>query len=266
MPSLSYKEMVIPLNNSDTTIDHLLNGQVALEQPRDGYRVAIDPVFLAAAIPAKPHEKILELGLGTGAAALCLLSRIPEVWITGIEIDAEMARLAKQNADRNGVAQKLHIIVGDILSRPAELQGGFNHVMMNPPYLEDKKFSISPSSKKAQAHHEGKADLAAFVKMGVSQLVSGGTLTVIHRADRREEILSLLSLAEIKMGGIVVCPLWPGLKPDGTLKEAKRILVQASRDSQVPFRLAAGLVLHNPQGGYTPEAEAILRGRSPLLL
>jgi tRNA1(Val) A37 N6-methylase TrmN6 len=258
--------MVIPLNNSDTTLDHLLNGQVALEQPRDGYRVAIDPVFLAAAVPAKPHDKILELGLGTGAAALCLLSRVPEAYITGIEIDDEMARLAKQNADRNDVAQKLHIIVGNILSPPTELRGGFDHVMMNPPYLEDKKFSVSPSLKKTQAHHEGEADLAAFVKIGAKYLASGGTLTLIHRADRRAEILSLLSVVEIKMGGIVVYPLWPGLKPDGTPKEAKRILVQASRDSQVPFRLAAGLVLHNPQGGYTSEAEAILRGGSALLL
>jgi len=264
--SLSDKERVIPLNNSDTTLDHLLNGQVALEQPRDGYRVAIDPVFLAAAIPAKPYDKILELGLGTGAAALCLLSRIPEVRVTGIEIDDEMARLARRNADRNNVAQKLSIIVDDILSPPAELQSEFDHVMMNPPYLENKKFSVSPSRKKTQAHHEGEADLAAFIKMGVRYLVSGGTLTVIHRADRRTEILSLLSSSEVKMGGIVVYPLWSGSKSDGTLKEAKRILVQASQDSQMPLRIAAGLVLHNPHGGYTSEAEAILRGRSALLL
>ena len=69
---------MIPPNNSGTTVDHLLNGRVALEQPRDGYRVAIDPVFLAAAVPAKSGNKILELGVGTGAAALCLLARIPE--------------------------------------------------------------------------------------------------------------------------------------------------------------------------------------------
>ena len=55
---------------------------------------------LAAAVPAKPHDKILELGLGTGRRPFCLLSRILEAQVTGIEIDAEMARLAKQNADR----------------------------------------------------------------------------------------------------------------------------------------------------------------------
>ncbi len=268
MPSLSYKELMIPPNNSETTVDHLLNGRVALEQPRDGYRVAIDPVFLAAAVPAKSHDKILELGVGTGAAALCLLTRIPEIMVTGIEIDGEMARLARRNADRNGVMQKLHIILGDVLSPPPELRSGFDHVMMNPPYLADQKFSVSPSANKTQAHHEGEADLAAFMEMGMSCLRPGGTLTIIHRADRQAEILSLLSTAvpEIKMGEVVVYPLWPGLKPDGTPKEAKRILVQATRDSLVPFRLAVGLVLHAPQGGYTAQAEAILRGGSALLL
>lgn len=259
---------MIPPNNSDTTVDHLLNGRIALEQPRDGYRVAIDPVFLAAAVPAKSGEKILELGVGTGAAALCLLSRLPESMVTGIEIDPDMARLAQQNADRNGVAAKLQIILGDILSPPIELRGGFDHVMMNPPYLADKKFSVSPSANKIQAHHEGEADLAAFIEMGIRHLIAGGTLTIIHRADRQAEILSLLagSTTGIKMGGVVVYPLWSGLKPDGTPKEAKRILVQAVRDSLVPFRLAAGLVLHGPHGGYTSQAEAILRGGSALLL
>ena len=92
----------------------------------------------------------------------------------------------------------------------AELRGEFDHVMMNPPYWEDK-VSISPSLKKTQAHHEGKADLAAFCENGCGTSVSGGTLTVIHRADRRAEILSLLSKPD-KNGGIVVYPLWPGLK------------------------------------------------------
>lgn len=259
---------MIPPNNSGTTVDHLLNGRVALEQPRDGYRVAIDPVFLAAAVPAKSGNKILELGVGTGAAALCLLARIPELMITGIEIDAEMALLARQNADRNDVSQKLQIMLGDILSPPAGLRGGFDHVMMNPPYLADKKFSVSPSANKTQAHHEGEADLAAFMEMGMSCLAPGGTLTIIHRADRQAEILSLLAAPTpgIKMGSVVVYPMWPGLKPDGTPKEAKRILVQAVRDSPVPFRLSAGLVLHGPQGGYTPQAKAILRGGSALLL
>ena len=57
--------MVIPLNNSDTTIDHLLNGQVILEQPRYGYRVAIDPVFLAAAI-IYPKQKVRPAATGGG--------------------------------------------------------------------------------------------------------------------------------------------------------------------------------------------------------
>ena len=58
------------------TEDRLLGGKVRLRQPRDGYRAAIDPVLLAASVPAKPGERVLDLGTGAGAAALCLMARV----------------------------------------------------------------------------------------------------------------------------------------------------------------------------------------------
>ena len=58
------------------TEDKLLDGRVTLLQPRKGYRVAIDPVLLAAAVPARLGDHVLDLGSGTGAASLCLAARL----------------------------------------------------------------------------------------------------------------------------------------------------------------------------------------------
>ena len=73
------------------TKDTLLNGRVRLQQPAEGYRAAIDPVFLAASILALPGEKLLELGCGAGAASLCLAWRIPAVAVVGVDLQGGCA-------------------------------------------------------------------------------------------------------------------------------------------------------------------------------
>jgi len=56
----------------NSTEDALLGGRVRLLQAKVGYRAAIDPVLLAAAIPARAGQRVLDLGCGAGAASLCL--------------------------------------------------------------------------------------------------------------------------------------------------------------------------------------------------
>ncbi len=81
-------EAAEPAREFETSVDGLLDGRVRLRQPLAGYRAAIDPVFLAAAVPAEPSESLLDLGCGAGAAALCLLARVPGTRVTGLEIQA----------------------------------------------------------------------------------------------------------------------------------------------------------------------------------
>src|SRR5512139_3877326 len=69
------------------TDDRLLGGRVRLQQPASGFRAAIDPVLLAAAVPAGEGDIVLDVGCGTGAAALCLATRVEAAHVTGIEAD-----------------------------------------------------------------------------------------------------------------------------------------------------------------------------------
>ena len=88
-------------------------------------------------------------------------------------------------------------------------------------------------------------------------------LTIIHRADRLDEMLSLL---RGRAAGIVVFPLWPRAGDGETAPDAKRIIVQARKGSKAPLRLAAGLTLHGPDGAFTEAAEDILRWTGALAL
>jgi len=91
----------------DYTEDHLLNGRVALRQPRQGFRAGLDAVLLAAFVPARPGEAVLEAGSGSGAAFLCLGARVPGLGIRAVEREPAMAALARDNAARAGLGAQI---------------------------------------------------------------------------------------------------------------------------------------------------------------
>ncbi|MDA0662440.1 MAG: methyltransferase [Proteobacteria bacterium] len=238
--------------------DTLLGGRVALRQPAGGYRVAIDPVLLAAATPAVAG-RVLDVGTGVGAAALCYAARSPGAQVTGLEIQPEMAVIAGENVRRNGFESRVDIVIGDLLHPPAALApGGFDHVMANPPYLPAGRGAPPPDRSKAMAMVEGEADLDAWIGFCLRMVAPKGSVTMVHRADRLDEILALLRL---RAGGIVVFPLWPGQG-----RPAKRVIVRARRDVHAPLHLAAGLTLHDGDGAYTEEARAVLQNGAALPL
>jgi tRNA1(Val) A37 N6-methylase TrmN6 len=236
----------------EVTRDTLLGGKVRLAQPKSGLRAAIDPVLLAAAVPARPGERAFEAGAGTGAAALCLARRVPGVDVTGIEIDPALAALANTNVSDNGLAERVRVAAGDLFALPPELAGArFDHVVTNPPFHESGAGTHSPDAARRRAKVEGTGGLAAWLEACLGLLAPAGALTLIHRADRLEDVLAALMT---RAGAIVVVPLWPGKG-----QAAKRVIVAARPSSAAPLEIRPGLVLHPPGGGYTREAEAILR-------
>lgn len=243
----------------DVSEDALLGGRVRLLQPRHGYRAAIDPVLLAAAVPAKVGERVLELGCGAGAAALCLAARVPGVQVVGLEVQSGLADLARRSTALNGVEGRVAIAAGDLLAPPAAVtEAPFDHVMANPPHLAADAATAPPDPAKAQAQVEGAARLADWVGTAVRLVRPKGSVTLVHRADRLDDLL--VALRDAGAGGLAVLPLWPSAGAP-----AKRVIVQARRGVRAPLRLLAGLVLH-ADGGYTPAADAVLRDAAALPL
>jgi tRNA1(Val) A37 N6-methylase TrmN6 len=216
-------------------------------------------VLLAASVPAAGTERLLDVGTGAGAAALCFAWRVPGSSVTGLELRTEMAALARRNVELNRMVGRVAILEGDLLRPPRELAGGgFDHVIANPPYLPPGRAEPPPDPAKAAANVEGEAGLSDWVDFAIDMTKPKGGITFIHRADRLDELLALLYG---RAGGIVVFPLWP--KPG---REAKRVIVRARPAVKTPMRLSAGLVLHEADGAYTREAQRILRGGDGLVL
>jgi len=240
----------------------LLGGRVRLLQPRDGYRVAMDPVMLAAACPLGgpgPTRRVLDAGVGTGAAALCLLARAPaEVTVTGIERQAPVAALARRSADLNGWAARLRILVGDLTAPPAaEDAEAFDVVMTNPPFVEAGRGTPPPHAGRAQAHMED-ASLACWIAACLARLRPKGRLVVIHRADRLDDLVACLRGVA---GAVEIIPLWPGAIDAGRpgARPARRVILRARKGVRGPVTLSPGLTLHGAGGGHTLAAESVLR-------
>ncbi|MEE8273397.1 MAG: methyltransferase [Alphaproteobacteria bacterium] len=243
------------------TEDALLGGRVRLRQPATGFRAAIDPVLLAAAVPAAAGESVLDVGAGVGTAALCLAVRIGDCRVFGIEIQQDLVRVAGENVALNALTGRVDIVTGDLTRPPPRLAAGtFDHVMANPPYHEAGRADRSPDAGKAAASIETVGGLAEWVGFCLAMVRRGGSVSFVHRADRLDALLAHLSP---RAGAIVVFPLWPdaaGSRP------AKRVIVQARKGFATPLRLARGLALHADGGGYTGQAEAILRDGAALEL
>ena len=232
----------------ETDAGTLLGGRVIYAQPQTGFRTGIEPVLLAASIPARPGDRVIEGGIGAGAALLCLAARVPGLTGMGVDRDAELADLAAENARANGFAG-LSIRAADLLALPN--LGPFDHAMANPPWhLAD---SSAPDDTRRDAAKRGRPGLIGRWAMALAAMLRHrGTLTLIVPARAAAEALAALEAAGC--GSPALMPLWPAAG-----QESRIVLVQAIRGGRGGARILPGLVLHDGPQRYSAAAEAILR-------
>jgi tRNA1(Val) A37 N6-methylase TrmN6 len=234
---------------------YVLNRRVRLYQPVGGFRTSMDSVLLAAACPAQAGDRVLDLGCGVGGAGLCVMARVPDIFLTGIELQADHAALAGENAVLNAVQDRAAFIAGDI--RDDRAGERFDHVICNPPYLEAGTHTPSPDAARAIANgHVDEGDIKDWIDAAFDQLFSGGTLTMIHRADMVDKIIRAMGK---RFGAVEIIPLWPHAG-----EAARRVIVRAIKDRRSPACIHPGIILHAPGGAYTDAANSVLRDMAPI--
>lgn len=238
-----------------TSIDRLLGGRVLYRQPAQGFRASIDPVLLAASVPARRGDRVLDGGTGAGAAMLCLAARVPALTGLGVDIDPALCRLARDNALANGFPG-LITVAGDLAHPP--FIGPFDHAFANPPY-HAADGTPSPFPAREIAKRASPELLAAWIGGLARPLRHRGTLTLILPpwllAPAMRAMVDAAAPAE------AVFPLWPKAG-----QAARLLLVRGRKNGRAPLVLASGMVLHTGAGSFTPEAEAILRDGAALPL
>ncbi|WP_170979124.1 tRNA1(Val) (adenine(37)-N6)-methyltransferase [Roseomonas sp. HF4] len=241
---------------SGTSEDRLLGGRVLLRQPVQGFRAGLDAVLLAAFVPARPGQRVVEAGCGSGAAFLCLAARVPGLRIAAVEREPAMAALARANAALNGVAAE--VTEANIADRAiARSLAPFDHAFANPPYWPGG--TAPPGASRRAATHESGAGLDAWARFLTDALKPGGTASLVLPAARFDA--GIAALRGAGCGSVALLPLAPRAG-----RAAKRVLVMARRGGRGPARLLPPFVLHHADGGFTPEAEAVLRDAAAITI
>jgi len=235
--------------------DAVLGGRLALRQPRKGHRVGHDAILLAAACAPGAGDRLVDLGAGVGAAGLAAARRVNGLAVTLVEIDADLADLARDNAAANNLAAHVRAVCLDVGAPPTAYaaaglpSGSADHVMMNPPF--NAEAHPSPDRGRRLAHAAGHGTLVQWVGVAARLLRPAGTLTLIWRADGLDAVLAALAKS---FGAATILPVHP--KPDAP---AIRVLVRAVKASRAPLALLPGLILADAAGKPTAAAEAVLR-------
>src|SRR5205085_7882481 len=165
--------------------------------------------------------------------------------------------LARENISANGLEERVEAVAGDVALRFSGLGlAAFDAALCNPPFFDDPDALRGPAAERRGAWmaDDGLEAWLAFLSKAVRE---GGTITLIHRADRLGDILALLAA---KCGSVQIRPVHPFADAP-----AKRVLVRAVKTGKAPLKLLPALVLHDRDGGkHSAQAEAILRGAADL--
>ena len=218
----------------DVTIDDCLSGAIKVVQPKSGYRAGIDPILLAASIPAKFGQSVLELGCGVGTASLALAHRVAGLNITVVEVQPSYAKLALRNADLNNLP--LSVVCADLAELPSEIRDQqFDHVFANPPYFDRK--SSTPSDDIGRDRAIGENDeLNMWLSVAAKRVKPKGYVHFIFRTERMDEFLRLMPNS---LGSRVITPIVPRHGRQSTL-----FMAHACKNGQAAFRLESPLILH----------------------
>ncbi len=161
--------------------------------------------------------RVLEIGTGSGAIAVCLAKECERAEVWAIDVSARALDVARENARRHGVERRIHWLRGDLLAPVRELPGDFDVLVSNPPYIpsgEIPRLQRDVRDWEPALALDGGADGMDFyrriVRHGVCHLREGGLLAVEVGAEQGEEV-SRLFRARGELCGVRIRPDYAGL-------------------------------------------------------
>ncbi len=230
------------------TRDSLFGGELAVCQEKHGYRFAVDAVLLAGLSRVKPGDRIIELGTGCGVILLVLACRHPGLrGMAGVEIQPELARLARKNVQENRLADRIEIVEGDLRQVPSRFEpASFDLVLSNPPYRKPGSGRINPNRQKAVARHELAAALPDVFAAAHHLLPHGGRLALIYPASRIGHLLSCAAAGGFSPKSLTIIYSRPG-------SPGRLMHVECRKAGGEEARVEAPFYIYTRNGEYTDE-------------
>lgn len=247
----------------ETTEDAFFERRIRVRQHREGYRFSIDAVILAhyaaglGTFPGNgismPPRHILDLGTGCGIIPLIIAFRRPADRITGVEIQDELARLAEENVQRNGMADRITILHKDLKHiRRENLSAPVDLVVSNPPYRRPGSGRLNVQSQRAVARHEICVALPDVIRAAARTLDISGRFAAVFPAERLVGLFLEMQTAGIE-------PKFLRLVHSRRDTGAKLALVEGMKGARPGLSVSPALVIYRENGSYTEAATEMFR-------
>lgn len=224
--------------------DSLFGGRLLCRQFRQGYRFSVDAVLAAHFLGPRPQDAILDLGCGSGIISLILAYRHPEIRVTGLEVQTELAHLAGKNVIDNDLGGRVKIIHGNLRQIEEFMTAeSFDGVVCNPPYREPGKGRVSLNEQRARARHEIDAGLDDIVRAASFSVKNRGSVVVVYPARRAMTLIAALKSRRLEPKRLQPVYSYPGSA------EAALVLVEAVKNGGEEVRIQAPLYIYREQNG-----------------
>ncbi|MBM6854842.1 tRNA1(Val) (adenine(37)-N6)-methyltransferase [Mediterraneibacter glycyrrhizinilyticus] len=202
--------------------DLQLNGLELIQNP-DKFCFGVDAVLLSDFVRVRPGERVLDLGTGNGIIPVLLSAKTQAAHLTGLEIQGDIADMARRSIAHNHLEEKIDIVTGDI-KEAAEIfkPAFFDVITANPPYMLADHGLKNPDDGKAIARHEVLCSLDDILRESMRLLQDKGRFYMVHRPFRLTEILIKMNYYKIEPKRIQFVHPFADREPNMVLIEGVR--------------------------------------------
>lgn len=238
---------------ADETLDSFYHGRIRILQKKRGYRFSVDAPLLADFIRTRPGDELLEIGTGCGVIAL-LLSLKPFRSLIALEVQAELADLARRNVALNGLQDRITVLPTDV--RDFAPGRRFDVVFSNPPYVRARGGHLSRSLQRSAAKHELRGTIFDIMRKTRELLKEGGRAYFIFPERRRQDLMTAAKEADLGLRALRAVRPRAGEPANLVLVELGPAAGTGEATTLPP------LILFGDEGAYTAEAERVFAGRT----
>jgi tRNA1Val (adenine37-N6)-methyltransferase len=223
-------------------LDDLQIGGLELIQDPKKFCFGVDAVFLSDFVRIRPGENVLDLGTGNGIIPVLLSAKTEARHITGLEIQADTAEMARRSVAHNHLEDRIDIVTGDI-KEAAELfkPAFFDVITTNPPYMLADHGMRNPDDAKAIARHEVLCSLDDILRESMRLMQDKSRFYMIHRPFRLTEIM-------IKMHQYKIEPKRIRFVHPYIDKEPAMVLIEGVRGAKPRVTVEPPLIIYDRNG------------------
>lgn len=229
-------------------IDDLEYKGLKIIQNKNGFCFGMDSILLSDfAKNIKKGSKVLDLGTGTGIISTLLCGKTNLQKIIGVEVQEQVAEMAKRSVKLNNLEERFEIVNANILElKNIYKNQSFDVIVTNPPYKKENTGIVNENEAKYISRHEITANLEDFIKISKDLLKDKGEFYMVHRPERLVDIITTMRKYKIEP------KILQFVSPNEN-KEPNLILIKGIKNAKPFIKVEKNLIVYDQNGNYTDE-------------